>query len=245
MSGAISRVSAPARTRADRDLTVAVLVAHALHGQGVGDDDALVAELPAQDAGQDRLAQRGRVAGRVQRRDHQVPAHDHVGAGPDGRAERWGVCLLPLRAGVRDDRYAGVAVGGRVAVAGEVLRRGDDPRVLLVAVDLRVHHRRDQCRVGGEGAGADHRVERVDVDVGVRRVVDVDAHRLELPAGDRGGGAGVGRAARGAEGHRAGELRGRRPDPGRPRPAPGRCRPSAGCARPSRWPRAAGRWTGR
>ena len=46
------------------------------------------------------------------------------------------------------------------------------------------------------------------------RVVDVDAHRLELPAGDRGGGAGVGRAARGAEGHRAGELRGRRPDPG-------------------------------
>ena len=50
-----------------RHAVVAVLVAYALHAERVGDHDAVVVELVAQDAGEDRLGQRRRVTGRVQR----------------------------------------------------------------------------------------------------------------------------------------------------------------------------------
>ena len=50
-----------------------------------------------------------------------------VDARVDRGLERRPVQLLPLLAGVVDDRQAGVAVGGGVAVAGEVLGGAGDP----------------------------------------------------------------------------------------------------------------------
>ena len=62
--------------RQHRNPVVAVGLAGAGHVEGVGDDDAVVAHLLAQDAGHDRLGQGGRVAGRVERRDGDVRGHD-------------------------------------------------------------------------------------------------------------------------------------------------------------------------
>ena len=71
-----------------------------------------------------------------------------------------------------------------------------------------------QLRVRGERPDADDRVGRVDVDVGVRGEVGVDADRPQLLAGDLVRVVGQLRVAGRTEGHRAGELGGRRADPG-------------------------------
>ena len=97
---------------------------------------------------------------------------------------------------------------------GKCLADDDDPAVALVAGDLGGGELGGELGSRREGPRADDGVERVDVDVAVGREVGVDAHREQLAAGDRGGGARVGGAAAGAEGHRAGELRRRRPDAG-------------------------------
>ena len=201
--------------RPDGHLVVAVLLPHALHRQRVGDDDAVVAEALTQQAGDDRLGERGGVARRVERGDDDVGGHDRVDALVDGRGERRLVDRLPLLAGVVDHGDAGVAVDRGVAVAREVLGRGGDasgPR-LLVAAHLRAHHVAHQAGVGREAADADHRVLRVDVHVGVGRVVGVDADRPQLAAGDVGSDPGVAGAAAGAEGHAPRQLSGRRADP--------------------------------
>src|SRR5690606_3869492 len=54
----------------------------------------------------------------------------------------------------------------------------------------------------------DDGVGGVDVHVGVGRVVLVDADGAQLASGDAGHGAGVGGAAPGGQGHRAGRLGG-------------------------------------
>jgi hypothetical protein len=63
---------------------------------------------------------------------------------------------------------------------------------------------------GAEGADADDRVARVHVDVCHRRQVLADADGAELLAGHAGRLAGEPRVAGGADGHGAGQLRGRR-----------------------------------
>jgi len=108
----------------------------------------------------------------------------------------------------------GMAVGLGVAVAREVLRGRRDLRVTLVAEHARLRHPGGQRGVGGERPDADHRVERVDVDVGHRGEVLVDAEGLELAADDLRRGAGVGVTAARAERHVAGEGRRGRAHPG-------------------------------
>ncbi len=110
--------------REDGDTVVAVLRPYALHAERVGHHQPVVAELLAQDAGEDRAGEGGRVAGGVERRDHDVGGHDRVDAGPDGGPEGRRVQGLPLLTGVGDDREAVVAVDGGVAVPGEVLGGG-------------------------------------------------------------------------------------------------------------------------
>ena len=111
--------------RQHRDAVVAEVVAHALHGQRVGDDDAVVAQLAAQDVGDDRLRQ-GRRRRRTGRAAGTTMCAVMIVSMPRSMAARNGGAsmLLPLRAGVVDDRHAVVAVGRRVAVTREVLRRG-------------------------------------------------------------------------------------------------------------------------
>ena len=110
------------------DPVVAVLGAESRHAEGVGDDDALVVQLVAEDSGEDRLGERRRVQRRVQRGNDDVRRHDRVDAVRDVGLERRQVELLPLLLGVVDDRHTGVAVGVGVTVPREVLGRGDDAR---------------------------------------------------------------------------------------------------------------------
>lgn len=125
----------------------------------------------------------------------------------DRGPERRGVQLGPLLAGVVDVRQTGVAVGVRVTVAGEVFGRRGDPGD-LISLHLGGDHRGHGLRVGAEGAYADDRVGRVDVDIGVRGVVLVDADRGQLGARDLPGPAGVGGRTARPQRHRARHQRG-------------------------------------
>ena len=131
-----------------------------------------------------------------------------VHAAPDRLAERRQVDLVQLGAAVRDDGQAGVRIGVGVAVAGEVLGGAGDAAAVVAAHRL-ADHPCHQLRVGAEGAHPDDRVVRVDVDVGDRCVVLVDADGGQLGADDTGGREGVGRRTGRAQRHVAGHLGGR------------------------------------
>lgn len=111
----------------DGDAVVAVLGADALHAEGVRDHDPVVAEFAAQDAGEDRVGEGGRVARVVERRELDVRGHDRVDAGADRGPEGHGVQLLPQLPAVGDDREAVVAVDRGVPVSREVLGGRGDP----------------------------------------------------------------------------------------------------------------------
>ena len=85
------------------------------------------------------------------------------------------------RARRRDPGQVVVGVDPGVAVAGEVLGAGGHPGG-LEAADPGGGVPGHQLRVGAEGAHPDHRVGRVDVDVGVRGVVEGDAAVGEFAA---------------------------------------------------------------
>ena len=90
----------------------------------------------------------------------------------------------PARTSSVDDRQLQVRVRLGRAVPGEVLRaRGHS--LPLQAADERRHMARDELGVGAERADPDHRVRRVDVDVGDRGEVEVDPDGGEVGA-DRG-----------------------------------------------------------
>src|SRR5690606_16657046 len=105
----------------DGHAVVAVLGAHPLHVEGVGDDHAVEAEFAAQHALKVCGGQGGRVVAGVERGYLEVRGHDRVDAGGDGGPEGRGVDAFPLLSGVGDDGQLGVAVLPGVAVAGEVL----------------------------------------------------------------------------------------------------------------------------
>jgi hypothetical protein len=86
--------------RQDGHPRVAVLLPDALHRQRVGDDHTPVAEFAAQEIGEDRPGECGRVARRIERGDHDVCGHDGVDPGGDRGPERRRVDAVPLRAGV-------------------------------------------------------------------------------------------------------------------------------------------------
>ena len=230
--------------REDHNPVVAVLVTDALHPQRVGDDHPVEAELAAQDAGHDRVRQGRGVAGRVELGHHQVTRHDRADARLDRVPERRSIDVLPLLPGVGDDGDAGVAVHTGVAVARKVLGGGQDAGVALVSLDLSRGEGPHEAGFRAVRPYADHRVGGVDVDVGDRCVVLVDADCGELTTGDGRGAPGGVDPALGAERHVAWELRGRRTDPhDRPLLLVGGDEERQ-AAHPSRPTSAAGRWTG-
>jgi len=93
-----------------------------------------------------------------------------------------------------------VRVDGRVAVAGEVLGRGDGAGVLHAAHEG-AYHGGDQARVFAESADVDDRVQRVVVHVGHRRVELVHAQRTCFAGRNVADCIGVIRVAGGADGH--------------------------------------------
>ncbi len=155
------------------------------HADGVGDDDALEAQLLSEQAGE-HLVRQGRgelvVVGRID----GVGGHDGLGARLDGGVEGDQFHLVhafPVRlADVQDV----VRVGGGVAAACKMLGRGHHARV-LVAAHRGFHVPGADRRVVAEGAYADFRVERVDVDV-AHRVVELGhadgGHHLTQGVGD-------------------------------------------------------------
>ncbi len=144
-----------------------------LHLERVGHHDAVEAELPAQQALDDRLAQRrGRVA---ERRHADVRRHDRAHAGVDRGAER-------LEAGLDvagDDGQLEVRVLLGRAVAGEVLRARGDAGALCVP-----RTNAATCRATSPGSEPNERTPITGfaghVHVGDRREVPVHADRSEL-----------------------------------------------------------------
>ena len=80
---------------------------------------------------------------------------------------------------MRHDRQVAVRIDGGVAVAWEMLGYGTDAAG-LDSPDGFGPELRHEINVRPERADADHRVERIGVDVDVGRQVHVDAHRQEL-----------------------------------------------------------------
>ncbi len=197
----------------DRDAVVPVLLADAGHVQGVGDHHPLEAEAFAQQTGDDRPGEGRRVPRGIERGEDDVRRHDGVHAGlhrgPEGRL----VQLLPGGPGVPHHRQPDMAVGLGVPVAREVLGGGGDPDP-LVAADLGGDQLRHGVRVGAEGPHADHRIGRVDVHIGHRRVVLPDAHGGQLGARDARRPQGVGGRAGRTERHRPREQGRGLADPG-------------------------------
>ncbi|MGX1249073.1 hypothetical protein RKD48_001584 [Streptomyces ambofaciens] len=164
-------------------------------------------EFVAQHALEDRGRQGGRLVAGIERGDLEVRGHDRVDTGGDRGPERRGVDPVPLLAGVGDHRQSGVAVLSGVPVAREVLGAGHHAGVLIPR-HLGRHHPADLAGVGAEGTDVDDGVGRVDVDVGDRGEVLVDAQGGEFGARYPSGGAGVGERAARAERHRARQLGG-------------------------------------
>jgi len=135
-----------------------------------------------------------------------VGRHDGADAGGDRLLEGIELDLLQALEVGGDGRKKAVRILGRVAVAGEMLGRGDHP-VLLDAPDEGVGDAADEGRIGADGPGVDDRIVGIDVDVDDRGVGHVDAHGPALegrgPADLVGQLLGAGRA----EGHERREER--------------------------------------
>src|SRR5690606_22937998 len=185
-----------------------------VHVHRIGDDHAVVAHLFPEQAGDDRVRQGGRVAGRVEAVHHDVGGHDDVDAGVDRSVERRAVQSFPFRPGVVDRGEFDVAVLARVAVAGEVLGRRGDAVPALVTGYLGTDELTGDARVGAEAAHADDRIVRVDVDVGDGSEVLGDADGTELASGDGRCPSGIAGFTAGCQSLGTGELRCRGRHPG-------------------------------
>ncbi len=148
---------------------------------------------------------------RVEGRDGQVGAHDGLDPGVDGRLEREELDLLQALEVGLDRGHERVGIHGRVAVAGEMLGRGDHA-VLLDAADEGVGDAADEGRVGADRPGVDDGIVGIDVDVDDRGVGHVDAHGPALEGGDPAHGVGQVLGAGRAERHERREE-GRARDP--------------------------------
>jgi hypothetical protein len=180
----------------------AVRPAYRLHLDAVRDDQAVEAELLAEQPGEDPRAERGGQL-RVVRGHHQVTGHHRLHAGGDRGAERPQLALLQLGAAAVDHRHGVVRVDAGVAVAREVLgARRHAGR--LQAPDERGGVPGDQAGVGAERPYPDDRVVRVAVDVGVRGVVQRDARVGQVEAEVVGDGLGQPGVVDRAEGQVAG-----------------------------------------
>ena len=105
-----------------------------LHLEIVAQDDALVAQLLAQEARDDAPRQRRRPR-LVERRHEHVRGHDGRDPGLDGRPERHELDLAQPIGRMLDERQLEVRIGAGVAVPGKVLAAGGDALALQRADD--------------------------------------------------------------------------------------------------------------
>ncbi|CAM5737925.1 hypothetical protein SHIRM173S_07142 [Streptomyces hirsutus] len=157
----------------------AVAVGHGAHLDGVGHDQTGEAEFAAQQVLGDGAAQ-GRRPAVVVGRDQQVAGHGgphaRVHRGDERRQRGQGHGPGPRR----HLRQPETAADNGVAVAREVLGAGGDPR-RLQAPYPRGGVPGDHVGACAEGVDPDHRVVRIGVDVGARRVAQGDAERVQVP----------------------------------------------------------------
>jgi hypothetical protein len=175
------------------------------HLHRVGDDQAV--EARTQQRVQHRVAERGRLLVGIDRRQLDVRHHHGGGAGLDARPERRQLDRVETLARMRDDRQPEVRVDVGIAMAREVLKRGEHAAFLQPAHPAGDH----LAGLGGilaEGADVDHGIARVVVDVGDRRKVDVHAQGARFGRDDLAGFIGQLRIAGGAKRHRPRELGG-------------------------------------
>ena len=161
----------PRRRRAHRRLADRTELADRAHLEVVGDDDAAVADLAAQEVLDDQAREgRGRVRRGIEAWVKRVRGHDAVHASLDRREEGRQVRRVHLTPVGVDDGQAQVGVHGSVALAREVLGAGGDAGRLEPA-DAR-----------GAVAGYEGRVlaVRADADVGAVALGQHVEHRREV-----------------------------------------------------------------
>ena len=159
--------------RQERGAVNPVLLLDGSHAEVVADDDALEAELPAEQSG-DRRPREGRRITRIEAAVEDVPRHDAVGQlFGDELAVGQELDVGIGRLGHVDE--AVVRVGVARSVAREVLESRQDAR-RAHAADPRARQRNDRPGVGAEAPAVadDHRVGRVVADVDDGRQVPVD-----------------------------------------------------------------------
>ena len=157
---------------------------HGAHPHRVGEHETVEPQLVAQQALHDARAEGGGRGRRpIERRQLDVGRHYGVRSGGEAGPERDQFDPLESLARVIDDGQPEVGIDVRVAVAREMLDRGEHaagPQPF----DVRARERADPRRVLTERTNVDDRIARVVVDVDDRREVDVHAHRPGLGGRD-------------------------------------------------------------
>ena len=169
-----------------------------LHLDAVGEHDAVKADVPAQDAGEN-LRGHGRGDARLDLREEDVRGHDGPGGLlPAERAIGRQARGLQLLARHVHGGEEVVRIGRAAAVAGEVLEAGHHPGGLHAPAEGR-GMADDALRHVAEGAHADDRAGDGADDVHHRREVELEARGGELLAHGAADGAGEFLVIRGAE----------------------------------------------
>ena len=164
-----------------RSLAGAVAAGDGVHHQGIGNDQAFEAQLPAQQAREHRLGQGGWPLA-IKGGQHQVGCH-HRGHPCGDRLLKGGQFdrRQPLPA-VGQQGQGEVRIAAGVPVAGEVLGAAQHPFCLHA---LQEGRRQGACRsrILSPGPHVDHRVGGVVVDVTHRPQHPVEPQGPGLPAG--------------------------------------------------------------
>ncbi|OBQ38508.1 MAG: hypothetical protein AN484_24185 [Aphanizomenon flos-aquae WA102] len=180
----------------------AVVVLDGLHREAVGDDDALEAELFAQQAGDDLARERGGDLFRIQRGVMAVVrADDAAQSAPDEFGKGLQLHGLQLREAARGLGHLDVRISARGAVAGEMHEDGRG-----TAVDRALRQRRaegrHQVRFIADAAQVDDGVVGIQVHVEHRRAGEMKTERTRFRRLDPPRLAGQLCVARGPEPHR-------------------------------------------
>lgn len=167
-----------------RDLGAGVGIGHGAHLQAVGDDDAVEAELAAQEIGDDLVGKRGGLV--VDLGADEVTDHDHVAVGGDAGLKRQKLGGAQLVEGFVHIDGAVVGIGAGVAVAGKMLEGGADAAIVETK-----HGGLDELgglvEIVAVGAVADDGILGIGPNVGNGGEVKIEAEALHVP----GDGVGV------------------------------------------------------
>ena len=187
-----------------RRAVVAVALVDRLHHQRIGDHDAVVSPLLAQQSAEHLARKRRRVFG-IELRVDDVRRH-HRGRIEAQRVERRELERLQVGQRLVDDRQVEVRIDVRVAMPRKVLDAAGHTGAQRTA-HPGAREPRDLGRVFAEAALGDDRVRRVVVDIEHRCEVPVEAQALHCAAhglADPFGECGI---AAGTQRHRCGRLR--------------------------------------